>query len=243
MEWKRLLKTQWLLAGLALLLVAEESQAQTRQGGRFLFRRNAEPVYSNYQPAISTQPTTVTQVQAQPTTVTQVQSQLTTPAVTTQNTAMVLQPVTTSRGRFGRRTTQTYVEVPVAQGTTTTQPSSATVATDPRRSFYPQAEADRAAVIDLRLSNPAAQVFFDDRATTQQGTVRQYVTPPLEADKEYTYQVRIRWSPNGANSQPLEETRQVQVKAGGRVQLELSQPTGAAEAAPAPRPATEVPQP
>lgn len=232
MDWKRLLKTQWLLAGLALLLVAEESQAQTRRGGRFLFRRNAEPVYSNYQPVISNQPTTVTQVQAQPTTVTQAQP-----------TTTVLQPVMTSRGRFGRRTVQSYVEVPVVQGTTTTQPSSTTAMSDPRRSFYPPAEADRAAVIDLRLSNPAAQVFFDDRATTQQGTVRQYVTPPLEADKEFTYQVRIRWSPNGANGQPLEEIRQVQVKAGSRVQLELSQPTGAAEAAPAPRPATEVPQP
>lgn len=236
MDWKRLLMTKWLLAGLALLLVAEESQAQTRRGGRFLSRRNAEPVYSNYQPVLSTQPTTVTQVQAQPTTTT-------IPAVTAQNTTTTLQAVTTSRGRFGRRTMQSYVEVPVAQGATTTQSSSTTAASDPRRSFYPPAEAARAAVIDLRLNNPNAQVFFDESATTQQGTVRQYVTPPLEADKEYTYQLRIRWSLNGANGQPLEETRQVQVRAGSRIQLELSQPNGAAERAPAPRPATEVPQP
>jgi len=242
MDWKRLLKTQF-LAGLVLLLAAGESQAQYRRGG--LFRRNVEPTYSYYQPTMVGQPTTTTVTQTQVQTQSQPATVVSAPTVTTQNGNTVLQPVTTYRGRFGRRAVTNYVEVPVVQAGTTTQSNTNTTATttDPRRSFYPPAEADRAAVIDLRLSSPTAQVFFDDRATTQQGTVRQYVTPPLEADKEYTYQVRIRWSPNGANGQPLEETRQVQVKAGGRVQLELMQPSGQAEAAPAPRPAVETPQP
>jgi uncharacterized protein (TIGR03000 family) len=91
---------------------------------------------------------------------------------------------------------------------------------DAYRSYYPPA-SNLPATIELTV--PAdAQVWFDGQATTQTGTVRRFVTPPLNAEGDYSYEVKIRWNKDG---QPAEETKTISVTAGGLRQLNLLRPT------------------
>jgi uncharacterized protein (TIGR03000 family) len=74
------------------------------------------------------------------------------------------------------------------------------------------AQEANTAEIDVRV--PAdAQVWFDGAATRQRGSFRQFTSPPLEPNQEYTYTIRARWMQNG---QPVEQTRSVQVAANER---------------------------
>jgi uncharacterized protein (TIGR03000 family) len=88
------------------------------------------------------------------------------------------------------------------------------------RSYYPPATSLPATI---ELVVPAdAQVWFNGQATTLTGTVRRFVTPPLNADADYSYELKIRWNKDG---QPTEETRTISVVAGGLRQLNLLRPT------------------
>ena len=49
-----------------------------------------------------------------------------------------------------------------------------------------------AATIDVKVP-PDATLWFDDTQTTQTGSLRQFVTPPLDPNKNFAYDVRARW--------------------------------------------------
>jgi len=88
------------------------------------------------------------------------------------------------------------------------------------RSFYPP-NGNQQATIELTV--PAdAQVWFDGQPTTQTGTVRRFVTPPLRANADYSYEVKIRYTKDG---EPKEETRTISVVPGGLRQLNLVRST------------------
>jgi uncharacterized protein (TIGR03000 family) len=73
--------------------------------------------------------------------------------------------------------------------------------------------ANRAAQIELRV--PAgAEVWLDDVRTRQTGEVRPFVSPPLAAGKEYSYQVRVTWKDGGRE---MVEKRELTVRAGDRL--------------------------
>jgi len=85
------------------------------------------------------------------------------------------------------------------------------------RSYYPPNASSLPATIELVV--PAdAQVWFNGQATAQTGTVRRFVTPPLNPDNDYSYELKVRWSKDG---QPTEETRTITVVAGGFRRLDL----------------------
>src|SRR5262249_11950670 len=63
------------------------------------------------------------------------------------------------------------------------------------------------ALINLRVP-PSAQVFFEGQPTTQTGTMRRFVSPPLAQGKEFTYDIEARWNQNG---QPVTQTRHIRV--------------------------------
>jgi uncharacterized protein (TIGR03000 family) len=69
---------------------------------------------------------------------------------------------------------------------------------------------------------PDAQVWFENRPTTQTGSVRNYVSPPLDPKRSYTYDIRARWNENGHE---VEQTRIVDVHAGGQVAVDFGTPT------------------
>jgi uncharacterized protein (TIGR03000 family) len=66
--------------------------------------------------------------------------------------------------------------------------------------------------LNVRLPAADAEVWFDDKPTQQRGTMREFASPPLNPDKNYTYEVRARWMENGKT---MERTKKVAVRANG----------------------------
>jgi uncharacterized protein (TIGR03000 family) len=103
---------------------------------------------------------------------------------------------------LGRRTLLYPVETTAAgMANRTTQPSI-----DPN-----------AVVISLRV--PAnAEVLIDGNKTSQNGAVRDFVTPPLETGRQFSYDIKARWSENG---RPVERERHVNFHAGDRLMVNM----------------------
>ncbi len=55
------------------------------------------------------------------------------------------------------------------------------------------------------------QVWFQGKETATKGTMREFMSPPLAADKDYTYSVRVDWVEDG---QKVTQTHEFNVKAG-----------------------------
>ena len=81
------------------------------------------------------------------------------------------------------------------------------------------------AIIDVRVP-PNAQIWFEDQPTTQAGTFREFISPPLEPDRTFTYDVRARWMENG---RPVERTRHINVHAGDQLNVDFRAQTGGEE--------------
>jgi uncharacterized protein (TIGR03000 family) len=78
--------------------------------------------------------------------------------------------------------------------------------------------------VRLNLTVPAdAKIWFDDSPTSQTGTARSYLSPPLDQSHEYTYQIRMRWKQDGKD---LTQTKQVKVHAGDVIHLALDTASG-----------------
>jgi uncharacterized protein (TIGR03000 family) len=70
-------------------------------------------------------------------------------------------------------------------------------------------------VVRINVRVPAsAQVWFDGAKTTQTGSLRQFVSPPLDSDRECSYQIRAHWTEGGRD---VERTRKVNFHAGDQV--------------------------
>jgi uncharacterized protein (TIGR03000 family) len=65
----------------------------------------------------------------------------------------------------------------------------------------------------IQVQVPAnAEIWFDNRKTSQTGELRTFVSPSLENGKTFTYAVRARWT--DASGKVVEQTKQVEVQAG-----------------------------
>jgi uncharacterized protein (TIGR03000 family) len=74
-----------------------------------------------------------------------------------------------------------------------------------------------AARIDVRV--PAnAEILFEGEKTTQTGSSRQFVSPPLTPGGKYTYDIQARWMENGRQ---INRTRHVPVGAGQVVRVDF----------------------
>jgi uncharacterized protein (TIGR03000 family) len=74
----------------------------------------------------------------------------------------------------------------------------------------------------LRVRVPAdAQLWFEDHATSQTGSVRTFTSPELTPGHTYTYDLRARWRQGG---QDVTQTRQVVVQPGQRVSVDFLRP-------------------
>lgn len=63
----------------------------------------------------------------------------------------------------------------------------------------------------------SATVLLDGSPTTQTGTQRQFVTPPLAPGKNFYYDIEARWA--AADGRPVDHTKKVLVTAGANVQV------------------------
>jgi uncharacterized protein (TIGR03000 family) len=81
----------------------------------------------------------------------------------------------------------------------------------------PAPEGSSRAAIEIRVPADAA-LWFDGYKSSQVGPVRKFSTPPLKSGQNYAYDIRARWTVNGA---PVEQTRTVVVQPGERVQVDF----------------------
>jgi uncharacterized protein (TIGR03000 family) len=75
-----------------------------------------------------------------------------------------------------------------------------------------------------------AEIWFDDTKMTQTGTVREFVTPQLVPEKEYSYMTRARWTTNG---KVFDQTHKVGFRAGQAILVDFLTPPPATTKQPA----------
>lgn len=78
----------------------------------------------------------------------------------------------------------------------------------------------RRAQIELIVPNANAQVWLDGVPMNQSGTVRHFITPPLESGSDYTFEVRVTYP--GGDGEARTVRRTVDVRAGQQYRLDLT---------------------
>jgi len=98
---------------------------------------------------------------------------------------------------------------------------SPTVAT-PDTAVAPAAytQTDDRAHIEVRVPSPDAEVFFQGDPTQQRGMERQFVSPPLDPSRSFTYSIEARWMENG---RMVNQKRTVTVSAGQTSTVDFNQ--------------------
>jgi uncharacterized protein (TIGR03000 family) len=85
----------------------------------------------------------------------------------------------------------------------------------------------------VRMEVPAdAEIWIDGVKTSQTGPVRTFVSQPLDPGQKCVYQVRARWTENGRT---VEQTRQVNVRANARTNVDFNRPAPGTETLPVPK--------
>ncbi len=85
----------------------------------------------------------------------------------------------------------------------------------------PNAPAEQVAYLHVRVSPPHAEISFEGSKTSQIGTSRLYVSPPLNQGQNYSYDIRVSWNNNG---QVVTQDRKVTVRAGDRLSVVFREP-------------------
>jgi uncharacterized protein (TIGR03000 family) len=101
-------------------------------------------------------------------------------------------------------------------------------------SAVPPASApeEQVAYVHVRVAPPHAEISFEGSKTSQIGSSRLYVSPPLNQGQNYTYTIQVSWKENG---RVVTQERKVPVRAGDRLSIVFREQ---ATAAPAPTPQT-----
>jgi uncharacterized protein (TIGR03000 family) len=106
-----------------------------------------------------------------------------------------------------------------------------------RQSSYPPVQ-DFANVTVL-VPTADAQVWFQNAATTQQGTQRLFNSPSLTPNEKFTYTIKARWMENG---KVINQERMVNVQSGQNVRVDFRQNGSENLALPMPGLPTAIPQ-
>jgi uncharacterized protein (TIGR03000 family) len=84
-----------------------------------------------------------------------------------------------------------------------------------------------------------AQVWFNDTQMTSTGSVREFVSPPLTAEKKSVYDIRARWMENGRE---VTQTKTIDVTPGARVQVDFPKDSITPASIPPSTPSAPVPE-
>jgi uncharacterized protein (TIGR03000 family) len=76
------------------------------------------------------------------------------------------------------------------------------------------------ALINVRVP-PNAEVFFDDARTSQIGSFRSFISPPLDSDRNFVYHIKARWTEDGHQ---VEKVRNIEVHPGDRLLVNFIRP-------------------
>jgi uncharacterized protein (TIGR03000 family) len=84
------------------------------------------------------------------------------------------------------------------------------------------ATANPSAYLSVTVPTPDAEVLIDGRRLdAKTGTVRDFVSPPLEPGYRYSYEVTARWN---EGDQPVERTQTVEVRPGDHASVAFTTP-------------------
>jgi uncharacterized protein (TIGR03000 family) len=91
-----------------------------------------------------------------------------------------------------------------------------------RQSMYPPESAmgQNSVFLSVRV-RPNAEVLFDGAKTTQRGDLRRFISPPINPDRQYVYEITAKWMEDG---QTRTQTKKVDVRAGQSLMVDLTQP-------------------
>lgn len=78
-------------------------------------------------------------------------------------------------------------------------------------------QTPNAAHINIHVP-PDAKVWFDNQDTQQRGSFRNFVSPSLDPNKDYAYDIKASWTENGRE---VTRTRHVRVRAGAMVNVDF----------------------
>jgi uncharacterized protein (TIGR03000 family) len=107
---------------------------------------------------------------------------------------------------------------------TYSSPYAAVPQTNQYQSFYyspesanTQDQLDKRIRVEVQVPRDA-ELWFDGHKTQQTGTDRQFLSPPIVPNYNYSYDIRARWLDNG---RPVERTRTVNAQAGQQVRVDF----------------------
>jgi uncharacterized protein (TIGR03000 family) len=80
---------------------------------------------------------------------------------------------------------------------------------------------DTTALIEVKLPESDADIWFQGERTSRVGIVRTFRTPPLVVGRSYTYDVLALWGQGAASTK---EMRKVSVKSGDRLVVDFTAP-------------------
>jgi uncharacterized protein (TIGR03000 family) len=93
--------------------------------------------------------------------------------------------------------------------------------------YPPDGQAMRPLPVRLEVRVPAnAEIWIDGAKTVQSGALREFISPPIEPGRNYAYELKVKWMENGAER---EQVRNVAVRPGQLVRVDLTQPSEARE--------------
>lgn len=104
-------------------------------------------------------------------------------------------------------------------------PSTTVVTSDPvisQTSFYEPSDS-RKSLLTVIVPTSDTQIWLNGTLMSSQGFERNYSSPPLEAGLNYTYSVKAQWMIDG---KPVEQLRDVTVRAGQRSTVDFRLPAG-----------------
>jgi uncharacterized protein (TIGR03000 family) len=84
------------------------------------------------------------------------------------------------------------------------------------------ARDETAVLAEIHLPTPAAEVWVEGQKTSNAGTWRRFISPPLVPGTRYVYEFRARWRQNGREDNL---TRQAAVRAGDRIIVDFTKPS------------------
>jgi len=105
-------------------------------------------------------------------------------------------------------------------------------------SNYVTTAPDNTAQITVQVPDANAKVWFEGQLTSQRGREREFMSPPLDPGRTYTYDIRAQWNQDG---RMVDQTQHVQVTAGHQVLVNFNAAQASApasESVPAPAPAS-----
>jgi uncharacterized protein (TIGR03000 family) len=120
---------------------------------------------------------------------------------------------------------QRFTFYPPAEGVALRDPIPLTPASPPVEPVTPTN------VVSLRVHVPQdAELYFQGTRMTKTGPVRDFVSPPLLNNRDYTYDIRAIW--RDKDGREIEKERQVKVKPGDKLDIDLLAPETNLEAQP-----------